>query len=817
MASAGTVCTSDRADSHLMQDNGGSGAYSELPGACPFRRPWETCALDDPARAAKIGRRRYGGSCQQQFDAVELRRIMVGRTLLLIGDSVNLQFFVSLACQLHAQIASSITHHSLDFAPVALLKKRCHGERKCHYQYGCVHFDNGFRICHCFIWEVNWKILKHCVKRFNQTTAMPGTPYRRPIVVYGSVGVHYRESKRLYSKGTAPLVVQEAETVIRTLRPRVAHLIWREVTAQHFGFRGGHFNFPTMEDYNTWKANATCASNHTLSEMRQYHTWNNVTNPILARAGVPILAVWQSTALAWDAHVGFGDCTHWCGPGVMDHWAPRLLELIRGAQTYLKDEPQAQMLAADANGGDESRAGDASTTNACPLDVPADLGLPRNRPRPTDLLPWSLANVSKDAVYTKVSKTGKVATQHLWWPKGPPPAGGWIEAIRASQHPAECQRYMLVEDDMWGSGFGLDVRLLGAALLMAVQQQRVMLHVPGKHHIYKHFPNMTMGRWCNRPPWTYDCMWLPLSHCDPPPRDAVEVTPAGLKRFSYGGKWNFNAPIVRFPLSWLYRSTVVWQHPVCKTDVYAATVEYIFRPRPWVSSIASCIMRRDGLEPRRYVTAFVRRSPEKEKELRKAAKVAASNANSKAGRLPSDADYHFIAQALAKVVGTRAVFVQTANPESLEAFRLFAARHGLTLSHTDNPRSQKDTEGGRFADLSMVHGVVAAVNLVIGQHSGAFLSLRESMWNQLSLTLLSRPATQPLFGGVHDGITLRCNDSFQKLSVRAAVPVGSPPNRSIAQLHDVLLSMAEPESMSQCYFHGYRRAGCEKDRASMCH
>ena len=46
-----------------------------------------------------------------------------------------------------------------------------------------------------------------------------------------------------------------------------------------------------------------------------------MTHPLLSDADVPILRVWASTALAGDAHVNFGDCTHYCQPGVPNDWA----------------------------------------------------------------------------------------------------------------------------------------------------------------------------------------------------------------------------------------------------------------------------------------------------------------------------------------------------------------------------------------------------------------------------------------------------------------------------------------------------------------
>ena len=64
-------------------------------------------------------------------------------------------------------------------------------------------------------------------------------------------------------------------------------------------------------------------------EMVEHNAWNRAGQPLIRAAGVPILDVWRSTSLAWNAHVGFGDCTHWCVPGVMDHWTDPLHSLVQ--------------------------------------------------------------------------------------------------------------------------------------------------------------------------------------------------------------------------------------------------------------------------------------------------------------------------------------------------------------------------------------------------------------------------------------------------------------------------------------------------------
>ena len=84
-----------------------------------------------------------------------------------------------------------------------------------------------------------------------------------------------------------------------------------------------------------------------------------------------------------------------------------------------------------------------------------------------------------------------------------------------------------------------------------------------------------------------------------------------------------------------------------------------------------------------------------------------------------------------------------------------AEREGLRVSYTDNPRSVRDTEGGREASVAMWHGVVAAVNLHVGRQAAAFIGLKDSAWTQMSLRLLPDRVSEPNFGLQEDSFSFR--------------------------------------------------------------
>ena len=253
---------------------------ASLSSWCPFRRPWETCGYDDAQRADAI-ERRSTMSCvsagRMRFDGTEFRRLLAGRTLLMVGDSVHVQFFVALACQLHAQNPSSVLNHTLGWVKGGrVLKKRCHEKKKCHYTQGCIHFTDGFRMCSCFIWSLDKVLYERCLRWYVSSP--------EDVILYGSIGVHFREVQDLYTQGNSEVshAAREARMALNTFKNR-AFLIWREVSAQHFDSPGGHFNLTWMPEYNRWVGNSTCTP-HTLEEMEEH---NNGIGSVCQSCGRP--------------------------------------------------------------------------------------------------------------------------------------------------------------------------------------------------------------------------------------------------------------------------------------------------------------------------------------------------------------------------------------------------------------------------------------------------------------------------------------------------------------------------------------------------
>ncbi|KAL1530416.1 hypothetical protein AB1Y20_001321 [Prymnesium parvum] len=143
----------------------------------------------------------------------------------------------------------------------------------------------------------------------------------------------------------------------------------------------------------------------------------------------------------------------------------------------------------------------------CPFEVPSDPAALQGAPptRPPNLPAWGGENVTSLTYYHRIHFS---PTNYS--------ADGWKSAIIASQHPLHCERFLLVEDDMNNSGIGFTAKVWSFALLLAVRTRRVLLEVPRASG---------RSRWCDRPPYSFQCLYEPWTHCSPPPANVTAFVP----------------------------------------------------------------------------------------------------------------------------------------------------------------------------------------------------------------------------------------------------------------------------------------------------
>ena len=211
------------------------------------------------------------------------------------------------------------------------------------------------------------------------------------------------------------------------------------------------------------------------------------------------------------------------------------------------------------------------------------------------------------------------------------PTDEYMGAVVASQFPSRCDRLLLIEDDLAGQGLGVTAHYLAIALLNAMRTGRVLLEVTvnprwGPTNISIPYRQASAGastptlpsarpRWCSRPPYTHQCFYQPWSNCT--------AGNTSLHQSPRLGRWNGlpghallpgGTPIVRIKLSGLY---ITPHHARVMGPAYGAAMRFLFRPREWVKHLGRCVLRRDGLVPRSFISVFIRHSVEKSTETRR--------------------------------------------------------------------------------------------------------------------------------------------------------------------------------------------------------
>ena len=355
-----------------------------------------------------------------------------------------------------------------------------------------------------------------------------------------------------------------------------------------------------------------------------------------------------------------------------------------------------------------------AAASTCRIDVPEDpaslLGPPLQRP--LDVGQWGPGHV------------GALRHAHRWQ-FSPTNAtnDGWAAAIRASQF-GNCDRLLLVEDDLVKAGLGFTAKIWAAALLVAMRDNRVLMEVrmvrPNAtavvttHNLTKIRQHpFERPRWCDREPFTLQCLYMPWTHCRLPPADATVIRPGG--RPLKVSKWPHDEPYVITGLGRIHRQGVFWHG--ARSSATREAGRFLFRPRPWITATADCVMRDAGLEPRRFINMHIRHSVEKQAE---GARLGVS--------LPGLDAYDSVGWSLLKDAGTRKLFVQTASPVALLRAISFSAQHQLQLSYTNNSRSENDAWGGWKGGSEMEQAAVAAINAHIGSKALVTVSPELSLW-----------------------------------------------------------------------------------------
>lgn len=316
---------------------------------------------------------------------------------------------------------------------------------------------------------------------------------------------------------------------------------------------------------------------------------------------------------------------------------------------------------------------------------------------------------------------------------------GWYAAMHRSQFPSDCTKaqYLLVEDDMSHWGFGATASVLSAALSFAVAERRILLERPVRANwqlnatrgASRHAAPSRGPRWCDRPPFTLQCVYRRWSHCEPSAHDEASAVrpqwPAGIKwatsLMAYDASTK-GARAVLIKLSWIMATFFQSRKVAFRASPHTwGSYRLLFQPRQWVERVGNCILAQAGLAERGFLSVHIRDSVEKKDELRSGGGFA---------KMPTIQAYMDVTESLARRLQLSSVFVQTASPSSLHAFDELAHTAGLTVNFTNNSRSEHDSWGGWKSGQEMEGLMVGVVNAYIASRADVIVSPSISAWTK---------------------------------------------------------------------------------------
>ena len=185
----------------------------------------------------------------------------------------------------------------------------------------------------------------------------------------------------------------------------------------------------------------------------------------------------------------------------------------------------------------------------CPIAVPDDPARLSELPftRPANIDAWG-----------GVEYLASLKQTHKWQfsPKNET-IDGWKSAIYSSQFRANCDRFLLVEDDLTKAGLGFTAKLWTTALMVAMRDNRVLVEVRMvKMGNKTRSDGFERPRWCDRPPYTLQCLYQTWTHCPLPGPNATEIRPGG--RPLNMKRWPHDANIIRTGLGRIHRQGTFW-------------------------------------------------------------------------------------------------------------------------------------------------------------------------------------------------------------------------------------------------------------------
>ena len=275
--------------------------------ACPAEINTYSCYWQNQSRAAEVENIVEHGD----FAALRFLHLVQGRTLVFVGDSVLLQFWQSVVCRLNKE------GFKYQIGWYSHRKFQCPwGPQHCHIEYACAYHP-----MICYVKDFYLELSPELFRYFDLGA---------DDVVVLNFGLHAHDPSDLKMK------LDVFSQKLQLLQPKPV-VFWAETPPQHFPGNGsGYYTDEMRRHYHR------CAPLD-MDVARTLDWRNRVAETVMGKI-VPIIPLWDVSAIHWNAHVIHSniralsrvDCTHYCLPGVPFHWAKALLQTM---ETHLLQPP----------------------------------------------------------------------------------------------------------------------------------------------------------------------------------------------------------------------------------------------------------------------------------------------------------------------------------------------------------------------------------------------------------------------------------------------------------------------------------------------
>lgn len=288
--------------------------------ACKLQETSSSCFYHGDKRATELAQRNFQASdCTlPAFDATDFLQQVAGKTIHFFGDSVTRQHYESLTCHMSQYITEY--HVGWQFRN-GQSKRNCpfSGNEHCQLPMKgtCVELQKDTKIC--FHEEDR-------AKGLIEDLSKPWVQKSGHVFVLNT-GAHYFNNTEGYQRD-----VEALAKIMSDLKAKGKQVIWRETSPEHFDSASGLY---PPADWHKDEAYGCRLRTDAHSNWK-----NDMANPIIKKAKIPILYVNANARSQWDAHVGNNhrktfvlDCQHWCLPSVPDLWTRMLYNMLKNYET----------------------------------------------------------------------------------------------------------------------------------------------------------------------------------------------------------------------------------------------------------------------------------------------------------------------------------------------------------------------------------------------------------------------------------------------------------------------------------------------------